>query len=208
MAGRSGPRYIKPADGYMTLAPNASDVRVRDWDDVLADVAESGADPDGWRAVGGRRAEGVGETLYLGHPAAGLYLVQTYARNPYEVEGVGTRVARRIDDGLAAMFPEEDEPGRFAVRSPPEDEDAAESVARDVRETVRAHADAPTEPEHLFEDLMEAVDSPAFGPMRYDVADRPDPLEDLSDEFADAEDLLGAELDDLVATDGVDRGFQ
>jgi len=192
----------------MTLAPHAWDVRVRDWDDVLADVAESGADPDGWRAVGGRRAGGVGETLYLGHPAAGLYLVQTYARNPYEVEGVGTRVARTVDDGLAAMFPDGDEAGRFAVQSLPEDEDAAESIARNVRETVRAHADAPTEPDHLFEDLMDAVDSPAFGPMRYDGADRPDPLEALSDEFADAETLLDAELDDLVEDDGVDRGFQ
>jgi len=81
-------------------------------------------------------------------------------------------------------------------------------MARNVRETVKAHADAPTEPEHLFEDLMEAVESPAFGPMAYDLAGRPEPLDDLADEFEDAEELLSAELDDLVTEDGVDRGFQ
>jgi hypothetical protein len=183
-------------------------MRVRDWQDVLADVADEGTDAEGWRAVGGRRADGVGEDLYVGHPSVGVYLVKTYARNPYEVEGVGTRVARTVDDGLDAMFPDRSAEGRFAVRSPPEDEDRAESVARNVRETLRAHADAPTEPEHLFEDLMEAVESPAFGPMEYELADRPEPLADLAEEFADAEDLLSAELDDLVERDGVDRGFQ
>jgi hypothetical protein len=106
------------------------------------------------------------------------------------------------------MFPDRSTEGRFAVRSPPADEDDAESMARNVRETLKAHADAPTEPDHLFEDLMEAVESPAFGPMDYELADRPEPLSDLADEFADAENLLSAELDDLVERDGVDRGFQ
>ncbi|MEF8818472.1 MAG: hypothetical protein V5A31_04310 [Haloferacaceae archaeon] len=183
-------------------------MRVRNWRDVLEDVTDTNADPDGWRAVGGRRADGVGEDLYVGHPAAGVFLVKTYARNPYEVKGVGTRVARKVDDGLDPVLPDREEPGRFAVRSPPEDEDEAESMARHVRETIKAHADAPTEPDHLFEDLMEAVESPAFGPMSYDLAGRPDPLDDLADEFEDAEQLLSAELDDLVEEDEVDRGFQ
>jgi hypothetical protein len=183
-------------------------MRVRDWQDVLAEVADDETDVEGWRAVGGRRADGVGEDLYVGHPSAGVFLVKTYARNPYEVEGVGTRVARKVDDGLDDMFPDRSTEGRFAVRSPPADEDDAESMARNVRETLKAHADAPTEPDHLFEDLMEAVESPAFGPMDYELADRPEPLSDLADEFADAENLLSAELDDLVERDGVDRGFQ
>jgi hypothetical protein len=183
-------------------------MRVRNWKDVLQDVTEANADSDGWRAVGGRRTNGVGEDLYVGHPAAGLFLVKTYARNPYDVNGVGVRVARKVDDGLKPILPDREEAGRFAVRSPPEDENAAKSMARNVRETVKAHADAPTEPEHLFEDLMEAVESPAFGPMAYDLAGRPEPLDDLADEFEDAEELLSAELDDLVTEDGVDRGFQ
>lgn len=183
-------------------------MRVRDWQEVLSDVVESGADPDGWRAVGGQRETGVGEDLYVGHPSVGVYLVKTYARNPYDVEGVGTRVARKVDDGLDPLLPDESTPGRFAVQSPPEDENDAEAAARQVRETVKAHADAPTEPEHLFEDLMDAVDSPAFGPMDYDLGGRPEPLSALAEEFTDAEELLASDLDDLVEESGVDRGFQ
>ncbi|MFB6160775.1 MAG: hypothetical protein ABEJ61_06320 [Haloferacaceae archaeon] len=183
-------------------------MRVRDWEDIMAEVSEAEADPDGWRAVGGRRAAGVGEDLYVGHPAVGVFQLKTYARNPYDVRGVGTRVARGIDDDLDPLFPGQDDPGRFALQTPPEDETAAEDVAREVEETVKVHAEAPTEPEHFFEDLMEAVDSPAFGPMEFEPSDRPDPLEDLADSFADAESVLDAELDDLIEDDGVDRGFQ
>lgn len=75
-------------------------MRVREWEDILEDVVESNADPGGWRAVGGDRSTGIGEDLYVGHPAVGVFQLKTYARNPYDVQGIGSRVARRIDDEL------------------------------------------------------------------------------------------------------------
>jgi hypothetical protein len=52
-------------------------MRVRDWDDILADVASDSTDPDGWRAVAGSRREGLGEDLYFGHPSVGVYHLKT-----------------------------------------------------------------------------------------------------------------------------------
>jgi hypothetical protein len=185
-------------------------MRVRDWDDILEDVTDSGVDPDGWRAVAGDRASGVGEDFYLGHPSAGVYLMKTYAKNPMQVRGVGSRVARKVDGDIDPFLPDPDgeEGGRFAVQSPPEDEDEAEDVAKRLQETVRVHAEAPTSPEDFFSDLMDAVDSPAYGPMRYEFDDRPEELDDLAGTFEEAEELLNAELDDLVEEDEVGRGFQ
>ncbi|MFB6090977.1 MAG: hypothetical protein ABEJ97_07955 [Halobellus sp.] len=185
-------------------------MRVRDWQDILADVTDAGVDPDGWRAVAGDRPDGLGEDLYLGHPDAGVYALKTYAKNPTELRGVGGRVARRIDEGLEPLLPSQDrdEAGRFAVQSPPEDEDHAETMARRLEETVKVHAEAPTGPEDFFEDVMDALDSPAFGPMDYEFDGRPDRLDRLREEFEDAEELLSKDLDDLVEEDGVGRGFQ
>ncbi|QDX41653.1 hypothetical protein [Salarchaeum sp. JOR-1] len=182
-------------------------MRVRDWKDIVEDVVDSGADPDGWRAVAGDRSGGVGEDLYLGHPSAGVYQLKTYAKNPYEVKGAGARVARRIDDELDSFFPEKTG-GGFAVQSPPEDTEDAEEKAQRLEEVVKAHADAPTTSDALFEDVMDAIDSPAFGPMEYDQYGRPDELDGLADTFEEAEELLTAELDDLVESDDVGRGFQ
>ena len=182
-------------------------MRIRSWQDILKDVTERNVDPDGWRAVAGDRAGGVGEDMYLGHPRAGLFVLKTYAKNPYDLRGVGTHVARNMDEEIGSFLPGQDDGGRFAVQKPPEDEDNAKSQATRLSEVLKAHADAPTTPDALFEDVMEAVESPAFGPMAYDQYDRPEELTELADRFAEADELLNAELEDLIETDEVDRGF-
>jgi hypothetical protein len=180
-------------------------MRVRDWQDILEEVVESNAEPDGWRAVGGDRASGIGEDLYVGHPSAGVFQLKTYAKNPFQVEGVGAQVARRIDDDLDPLFPADDD-GRFGVQQPIEEDDA-EDKATELSEVLQAHADAPTTPDALFDDVMETLESPAFGPAEIDTYDRPDSVDDLATTFEEAEELLDAELDDIV-DETVDRGFQ
>ncbi|WP_336359732.1 hypothetical protein [Haladaptatus sp. ZSTT2] len=181
-------------------------MRVRNWQDILEDVVESGADAGDWRAVAGNRNRGLGEDLYLGHPKAGVFQLKTYAKNPFEVKGVGTRVARRIDDDLEPFFPNERVGGRFGIQSPIE-ESKAERTGKELTEILKAHADAPTTPNALFEDVMGALDSPAFGPLEFDHTERSAKLDELASTFEEAEKLLDAELDDLIEDDEVGRGF-
>ncbi len=182
-------------------------MRVRDWQDILGDVVESNADSGDWRAVAGDRRGGVGEDMFIGHPSVGVFQLKTFAKNPYEVQGVGSRVARRLDDELDPLFPERESGGRFGVNQGIEDEDEAKERAKRLEAVLETHADAPTTGDALFEDVMDALDSPAFGPMEYDMYDRPEELEALSETFEGAEELLSTELDDLIEADDVGRGF-
>lgn len=182
-------------------------MKVRDWEDILNDVVESNADPSGWRAVGGDRRTGIGEDLYIAHPAVGAYQLKTYAKNPFQVDGVGAQVARSVDDEIEPLFPNENEGGGlFGVQQPIEDEDTAKERAKELETVVETHADAPTSPRALFEDIMSTLDSPAYGPMEFDQTDRPESMSDLSDTFEEAEELLDAEFEDLIDED-VERGF-
>jgi hypothetical protein len=181
-------------------------MRVRDWQDILEDVVESNADPGEWRAVAGDRRGGVGEDMFLGHPSVGVFQLKTFAKNPFEVKGVGSKVARKVDDELDPIFPEADNAGRFGVNRGIEDEDEAKERAKELETVIQTHAEAPTTGDALFEDVMGALDSPAFGPMEYDMYDRPDELDSLSDTFEEAEELLSTELEDLIEED-VGRGF-
>lgn len=182
-------------------------MQVRDWTDIVEDVVESNADPAGWRAVGGDRRQGVGEALFVGHPEVGVFQLRTYAKNPYEVKGVGTQVARQIDGELSDHLPT-DSDGRFAVQQPPADEEEAESVANRLEAVVEAHASAPTTPEDFVDDALEAMDSPAYGPMNFDQYGRPKALDNLTDTFEEPSEVLDAELDELIESDDVGRGFQ
>lgn len=184
-------------------------MQIRDWQDILSTVVDSDHDPEGWRAIAGQRATGVGEDFYLGHPNSGVFHLKTYAKNPTELRGVGTQVARKIDDEIDPLLPRRgDDPGRFAMQRPPEDESDAKAMATQLESTLQHHADADTSSEAFFRDVMDAVDSPAFGPMEYELSERPDRLENLSETFAEADELLSAELDELIEDDGVGRGFQ
>ncbi len=181
-------------------------MRIRDWQDIVRDVVDEDVDPDGWRAIAGNRTRGLGEDMYLAHPRSGVYLLKTYAKNPFDVKGVGSHVARKVDDDIDPYLPD-GTGSRFAVNAAPTDEEAASERAKRLEETIRAHADAPTTPDALFEDVMLAIESPAFGPIEYEFHGRPDPLDGLSSTFEEAEELLDSELDDLIDTDEVDRGF-
>jgi len=182
-------------------------MKVRDWEDILSDVVESDADPSGWRAIGGDRRGGIGEDLYIAHPAVGAFQLKTYAKNPFEVQGVGTQVARRIDDELEPLFPSDGgSAGHFGVQEPIRDEDTARERAEKLETVVETHADAPTTPEALFEDVMSALDSPAYGPMEFGRTDRPDRMDELTDTFEQAEQLLDTEFEEIIEED-VERGF-
>lgn len=182
-------------------------MRIRDWDDILQEVIESDADPEGWRAVGGDRRSGLGEDLYLAHPAVGAFQLKTYAKNPFQVDGVGTRVARRVDDELDPLFPTEDDgTGIFGVQQPAEDEDQAHDRLQRLQTVVETHAEAPTTPQAMVEDVMDALESPAYGPLEFDQYDRPEPVEELTETFDEAEAVLDKELDELIDED-VERGF-
>lgn len=182
-------------------------MKVRDWQDILNDVVESDAEPSGWRAVGGDRRNGIGEDLYIGHPAVGAYQLKTYAKNPFQVDGVGARVARRLDDELDPLFPNEpDSGGLFGVQQSVDNEDTAKERVKNLETVVETHADAPTTPQALFEDIMDAMESPAYGPMEFDMTDRPESMDTLTETFEEAEELLDAEFEDVIEED-VERGF-
>jgi len=201
-------RSLSVTDTVIIVARKEPTMRVRDWQDILEDVTESKADPDDWRAIVGNRASGPGEDLYLGNPGVGLFQVKTYAKNPFQVKGVGARIDRGFDEDVGQFFPDEDGTGRFAVQEAPEDEDTAKQRAKRVEEVIEAHADAPTEPGHLFDDVMDALESPAFGPIDGDHRERPEDVDELTATFEDAEEALEAEFEDLIQDDEIDRGFQ
>jgi hypothetical protein len=182
-------------------------MQIRDWDDILQDVVESDADPAGWRAIGGDRKGGIGEDLYLAHQEVGAYQIKTYAKNPFQVEGVGARVARSIGSDIAPLFPDKKHNGIFGVQALPQDGERAKEQATELEAVLEAHADAPTTPQALIEDMLEALDSPAYGPMEFDRHGRPAPMSELTNTFEEAESLLTREFEDIV-DETVSRGIQ
>ena len=173
----------------------------------MQDLISKDSDPKEWRAISGIRSGGIGEDLYLCHPGAGLYHLKTYAKNPFEVQGVGAQLAHKIDDGIGDQFPRGVD-GRFAIHRPVVEEMEVKRVTQRVEETLKAHVDAPTNSLDLFEDMMGAIGSPAYGPLDYrGMGKRPESLDILAKEFHDVNKSLEKKLDAMLKDDEIERGF-
>lgn len=84
---------------------------VKDMNELLRDIIqEAKRRPYGWKSITGHDKLAHAEDICLFHPDVGLYRVKRYQKSPLEFEGVGAKIARRVDD-----FPIGDADSRFEV---------------------------------------------------------------------------------------------
>lgn len=66
-------------------------------DDVIKDAREH---PKGWKAVFGKDKERLSRDYYIFNPNIGIYLLKEYQKNPFEIRGVGGKIARYVDENI------------------------------------------------------------------------------------------------------------
>lgn len=179
-------------------------MQLKDLRGVIDEIKGKDVSPSGWRAVGGKRGTGPGDDLFLAHPEGGVYLIKAYAKNPFQVKGVGTEVARKVDEEVEAYIPGPGDAGRFSVQTPPASPEEAERTAKRVEGVLKRDLGEGAEPEGLFADVMDALGSPAYGPADYRRR-RSEGLEGLADTFEEEDELLNTELAAELESDGVGR---
>ncbi len=75
------------------------EVMVKDMHEVMIDIiTEAKHKPYGWKSIIGQDRRTFSEDISIYHPDAGLYKIKRYAKSPFLYEGVGAKIARRIDD--------------------------------------------------------------------------------------------------------------
>jgi hypothetical protein len=76
-------------------------VKIKPRNDILKDIIQDGKKhPQGWNAAFGKDSTSFSHDCYIFHPHTGIYLLKEYNKNPFEVKGVGSKLARRIDDDI------------------------------------------------------------------------------------------------------------
>jgi hypothetical protein len=84
---------------------------MRTREEILREIISKGKEiPKGWKATS-RYDTKVHATEYnILHPDVGIYQIKEWQKNPFQIKGVGAKIARRVDDSLI------NEPlGRFGI---------------------------------------------------------------------------------------------
>ncbi len=186
-------------------------MKIRDWQDLLNDIVEEDVDSSKWKAIAGKREKGIGEDFYLGHPSTGLFQFKIYAKNPFEVKGVGSKLSKNIDEEINSNLPKSMDSGHFSVHKPLKSKDEAKEKAEKLEDTIKSFSkhrnQGETKEQGLFTEMMKILESPAFGPLTYNQGQRPESINDLSSTFQEEQKELQSELEKLLDKDKIGRGF-
>jgi len=68
-------------------------------DNVIRDAKKH---PKGWKAVFGKDKERLSRDYYIFNPNTGIYLLKEYQKNPFDVRGIGGKIARHVDEDIEA----------------------------------------------------------------------------------------------------------
>ena len=69
--------------------------------EILNDIIkDSKKFPEGWKAASGKDKKLFSTDYYIFNPNIGIYFLKEYQKNPFQVTGIGTKIARRIDDDI------------------------------------------------------------------------------------------------------------
>jgi hypothetical protein len=76
-------------------------VKIKPRNDILSDIIrDAKKHPKGWNAAFGQDSNLFSHDCYIFHPRIGLYLLKEYNKNPFEVKGIGSKLARHIDEDI------------------------------------------------------------------------------------------------------------
>ncbi|MFA5103040.1 MAG: hypothetical protein WC525_07785 [Candidatus Thermoplasmatota archaeon] len=76
-------------------------MKIKSRNSILKDIIRDGKKhPNGWNAAFGKDTTSFSQDCYIFHPQIGIYLLKEYNKNHFEVKGVGSMLARRIDDDI------------------------------------------------------------------------------------------------------------
>ena len=76
-------------------------VKIKSRNEILNDVIRDGKKcPKDWKAVFGKDNKLLSKDYYIFNPNIGVYFLKEYQKNPFEVKGVGGKIARHLDEDM------------------------------------------------------------------------------------------------------------
>jgi hypothetical protein len=76
-------------------------LKIKNRSEILNDIINDGKKhPKGWKAIFGKDNQRLTRDYYLMNSNSGIYYMKEYDKNPFIVKGIGSKIARKIDDEI------------------------------------------------------------------------------------------------------------
>jgi hypothetical protein len=164
-------------------------VKIKSRNAILSEIIQEGKQhPDGWSATFGSDPQSFSHDCYMFHPSVGIYLIKEYDKNPYEVKGVGGKIARSIDDDISDRLT--DQSGDFGI-------------LQGNIPTILENINKGIPPRKILEGAIQGKDLGLRIPVRGNASTSKATYEYLDSAFSPKQKMLTSDFEKMVADDGL-----
>ncbi|MFX0013977.1 MAG: hypothetical protein ACFFB2_18460 [Promethearchaeota archaeon] len=90
---------------------------IKSLQEILRDILKEGRKTPGeWKTISAPTKDQFGSDLLLFHPTTGpIYQVRAYEKNPFQMQGMGTRIARDVDEDFLKLISSQKSRGNLGI---------------------------------------------------------------------------------------------
>jgi hypothetical protein len=164
-------------------------VQIKSRNEILTDIIkDSKKHPKGWMATFGKDRNLLSNDCYIFNPNIGIYLIKEYYKNPYQVKGVGSKIARNIDEDIERTIRKDS--GDFGV------------VQGDIQKIIR-NVDKGIHPQKIFEEGLKGNDLGIKVPVKGKASTSQEAFSYLNTSFSTKQKKLDSKFEKIMNDDGV-----
>lgn len=169
-------------------------VKIKSRSAILSEIIQEGKQhPDGWSATFGSDPQSLSHDCYMFHPSVGFYLIKEYDKNPYEVRGVGSKIARRIDDDIRDRLTGQS--GDFGIL-----QGNLQKILENINKGIP--------PRKILEGAIQGKDLGLKIPVRGHASTSKETYEYLDSTFSPKQKSLTSTFEKMVAEDGLYTSYE
>ncbi len=164
-------------------------MKIKTRNEILTDIIREGKKhPKGWNAAIGHDTKSFSHDYYIFHPNIGIYLLKEYSKNPFEVRGIGSKLARHIDDDIEERLMKTS--SDFGI------------IQGDIHK-ILANINKGIPPQKILESALHGRDLGVKIPVRGQASTSKDMFHSLNTMFSINQKKLTTSFEKMVSEDGV-----
>ncbi|MCU0851318.1 MAG: hypothetical protein MUC80_08650 [Candidatus Thermoplasmatota archaeon] len=169
-------------------------VKIKPRNDILRDIIQEGKKhPKGWNAAFGKDSSSFSHDCYIFHPNIGIYLLKEYNKNPFEVKGIGSKLARRIDEDIEEQIRKKS--GDFGI------------IQGDIRK-ILSNINRGIPPEKILTSAIQGDDLGLTIPVRGRASTSETTFHTLKNTFSRQQKKLDTCFEKMVSEDGLYTSYE
>ena len=145
-------------------------MEIKSRDGILNDMLkDSKKYPKGWIATFGKDPLHFSNDYYVFNPNVGVYLLKEYQKNPFQIKGIGSKIARHLDEDIKDNIHKKT--GDFGI------------IQGDIKKIIK-NIDRGITPQKIFEEGLKGNDYGIKMPLRGKASTSKDSFSYIKEAFS------------------------